>query len=379
VPSFSFINTVEVQKSPRVQQMAGMFDVSVKEKSTVTLEGNLDIDDGDWQIGLIAGPSGSGKTSVARHVFGDNLIQGFDWPSDRSILDAFPEGMSIKEITGYLSSVGFGTAPNWLRPFRVLSNGEQFRISMARALAEDLDLICIDEFTSVVDRQVAKTASHTIQKAIRRSKKKLVAVSCHFDIVDWLQPDWIYQPELGSFDRRRLRRRPSLELEVYKIDKAAWSLFSKYHYLNHNLHKAAQCFGGFINGQCVAFTSYLHFARPSHRNIKKGHRLVVHPDWQGLGIGGRLSDWLGQYLYEKGFHYYNTVAHPAMIAYHAGSPRWKLINDSRKQTRGGGKGKVIRTTGKGSTVTPGSNHGRMRQWAAALRNTKTFSYVPPSS
>lgn len=64
--------------------------------------------------------------------------------------------MGIKDIVGLLSSVGFSSPPSWVRPFRVLSTGEQFRVTMARTLAEMPDLAVVDEFTSVVDRTVAR-------------------------------------------------------------------------------------------------------------------------------------------------------------------------------------------------------------------------------
>lgn len=375
--TFDFRQEVDVQKSARVRQMSSLFDVPLEEKSAVHLKGELDLPD-DWQVGLIVGPSGSGKTSIARHLFGDKIISGFDWDGDRSILDAFPKEMGIKDITSLLCNVGFGTSPNWVRPFRVLSNGEQFRVTVARALAEIDGLVVIDEFTSVIDRQVAQVASHTVQKAVRKTEKQLVAVSCHADVIDWLQPDWIYQPELEHFERRCLRRRPEFDLKVYQVDKTVWNLFSKYHYMSPNLHKGAQCFAAFIGDRCVAFTSYIHFAHPSHKNIKKGHRLVVHPDWQGLGIGGILDNWLGQYLYELGFYYYCTVAHPAMIAFYSRSPRWKMTTDSVRENtvKKGGRRK---TTGRTSTVTGASKAGRQRQWQSALRATKTFCYVPPKS
>ncbi|MEV1247900.1 hypothetical protein [Nonomuraea sp. NPDC049750] len=66
--------------------------------------------------------------------------------------------MSIKDIVALLGAVGLSSPPAWLRPYRTLSNGEAFRASIARALAESGDLVVIDEFTSVVDRQVAKVA-----------------------------------------------------------------------------------------------------------------------------------------------------------------------------------------------------------------------------
>jgi ABC-type ATPase with predicted acetyltransferase domain len=70
---------------------------------------------------------------------------------------------------------------------------------MARALSEDTDMVVIDEFTSVVDRQVAQVASHTVQKAVRRTPgRQFVAVTCHYDVTDWLQPDWVYDVAAGA-------------------------------------------------------------------------------------------------------------------------------------------------------------------------------------
>jgi ABC-type ATPase with predicted acetyltransferase domain len=121
------------------------------------------------------------------------------WSPSRSLLDDFPAKMSIEDVTKLLTSVGFSSPPSWLRPFKVLSTGEQFRAHMARCLAEgDGDTVVVDEFTSVVDRQVAKVVSHCVQKTVRRRKsQQLVAVSCHHDVVDWLQPDWILNPHTG--------------------------------------------------------------------------------------------------------------------------------------------------------------------------------------
>lgn len=51
------------------------------------------------------------------------------------------------------------------------------------------ELIVFDEFTSVVDREIAKIASFAISKSIKRSNKQFVAVTCHYDVEDWLEPD----------------------------------------------------------------------------------------------------------------------------------------------------------------------------------------------
>ncbi len=60
-------------------------------------------------------------------------------------------------------------------------------------------------------------------------------------------------------------------------------------------------------------------------------RLVVLPNWQGLGIGGRLDDWAGEWLYDKGYDFDNTIAHPGMMAYYGRSPRWQELGPGRRR------------------------------------------------
>lgn len=365
--SFVVTKSTEVVKTGRLMQMSAMFDISNLEKSEVTWEVNLPIDEFSWNVGLIVGSSGSGKTTIARSLFEDNIVTEFNWDEKRSIIDCFPKEMSIKEITSLLTSVGFGSPPNWVRPYSVLSNGEKFRATIARGLCENSDLLVIDEFTSVIDRKIAQVASHTIQKAVRRRNQQFVAVSCHYDIIDWLQPDWIYQPNNNSFERGCLRQRPSIDLEIYPISRKDWQHFKQYHYMNTNLHTAAKCFGGFIGDRCIAFASYRLFPHPKVKDIMQGHRLVVHPDYQGLGIGGKIDDFLGQYLYKQGFRYHNVVVHPAMINYYAKSPRWKLIN----QGSGTGYSKKI----KNKSAKSSALRKKVQQFSHQ-RNSYSFSYVP---
>mgnify|MGYP000557251467 FL=1 len=75
------------------------------------------------------------------------------------------------------------------------------------------EVILIDEFTSVVDRDVAKAMSNALQKFIRRSNKRIILSSCHFDIMEWLLPDWTYSPIKGRVERHDCRRqsRPKIK------------------------------------------------------------------------------------------------------------------------------------------------------------------------
>jgi ABC-type Mn2+/Zn2+ transport system ATPase subunit len=136
VPRVDVVRSSAIVRTPRVMQLEGLFDVPPTKQSTERWSADLPLDAKPWSIGAIVGPSGAGKSTIARELFGDQLVSGHDWPTDKSVVDGFPAGMSIKDITALLSSVGFSSPPAWLRPFGVLSTGQQFRVTLARALAE---------------------------------------------------------------------------------------------------------------------------------------------------------------------------------------------------------------------------------------------------
>jgi ABC-type polar amino acid transport system ATPase subunit len=167
----------------------------------------LPLEDFDWQIGVIVGRSGSGKTSIAKQLFSDSYIRGFEYKS-KCVLDDFPTGLETSEITRMLCSVGFASPPDWLKAYDCLSQGEKMRVDIARALCLDKPLIVFDEFTSVVDREIAKVSAFAISKAVRRSTKKFIAVTCHYDVVDWLDPDWVFCTDTMEFSRKKEVGRP---------------------------------------------------------------------------------------------------------------------------------------------------------------------------
>lgn len=187
----------DVFMSDRVREVMTDFDIKA-EHSNELFEGEFEIEDKKWNVGLIVGGSGTGKTTIAKQIFGDSYISGFEY-DQKSVLDNMSETCSTKEIELAFTSVGFSSPPCWLKPYHVLSTGEKMRVDLARSILSDNETIVFDEFTSVVDREVAKTCSIAIQKEIRRRDKQFVAVSCHKDIVDYLQPDWIYDTDQNSF------------------------------------------------------------------------------------------------------------------------------------------------------------------------------------
>ena len=115
-----------------------------------------------------------------------------------------PKGVSVDEIEKAFYAVGLGSVPSWLKPYSVLSNGEKMRVDLAYAMLEN-DFVVFDEFTSVVDRNVARVASMAIAKAIRSQDKKFIAVTCHSDVLEWLEPDWIFNTNTMQMDFFQVR------------------------------------------------------------------------------------------------------------------------------------------------------------------------------
>ena len=77
------------------------------------------------------------------------------------------------------------------------------RVDIARALCFEQQLIVFDEWTSVVDREVAKLPACAVSKAVTRDKdKKFIAVTCHYDVVDWLEPDWVLNTDTMEFEKK---------------------------------------------------------------------------------------------------------------------------------------------------------------------------------
>jgi hypothetical protein len=327
--------------TPRVRQMSGLFDVPLEEKLTLSWDHDLPVEEKPWNVGLIYGPSGAGKTLLANELWPKHVVTSYDWSEDKSVMDGFPD-MSIKQITGLFNSVGFGSTPQWMVPFRVLSTGEQFRATIARALAETPGLVVVDEFSSVVDRQVAQLASHTVQKAVRKQNRQLVAVTCHYDVEDWLQPDWAYDIATRKFAWRSVQPHPPVGLEIYPADRSLWPLFARFHYLTTRLHTTAKCFAGYVDGRPVVFTADIYFPHPRAKDIMMGHRIVVLPDWQGLGIASKVTDWQGAYWHEKGYRYRAGGAHPALLHYQSKSPRWRLVGRPPRQLATGKKMRAVR-------------------------------------
>lgn len=188
MPSFDIVKKIDIKETYRVARVLSDFDMD-KSKGDVHFKGEIEIPE-NWNVGLIYGASGTGKTTLVKELFPDAVVDEFSW-GEGAFLDDFQKDIPFEEISKTLYAVGMGSVPSWVRPFHVLSNGEKMRVTLARGLLER-DFFVFDEFTSVVDRQVAKVCSLAVSRYCKKHKKKFLAVSCHKDVVEWLEPDFTF-------------------------------------------------------------------------------------------------------------------------------------------------------------------------------------------
>ena len=268
------------------------FDIQNREETSVSIP--MDLEEAknfDWNIGAILGGSGSGKTTILKEV-GDVKKVNFD--VEKPLISNF-DWLEPKDATSILTSMGLSSVPTWLRPFHTLSNGEQYRATLAYLVssAKDDEVILIDEYTSVVDRDVAKAMSFALQKYIRRENKRIIVSSCHYDILEWLMPDWTCSPQKGGVLERGdwLRQgRPQIELQVSRVEYGTWDFFKKHHYLTESVSKSCKFFLFKWNGKLIGINAVIPQPSGHYKNAVRESRIVVLPDYQGLGLGHNISE-----------------------------------------------------------------------------------------
>lgn len=272
----------------------------------------------DFKLGLIVGPSGSGKTLLLNQ-FGKEATPV--WNPDKAIISHFS---TPTEAIDKLTAVGLNSIPAWCKPYHVLSTGEKFRADLARKLHTNA---VIDEFTSVVDRNVAKAASMSLRRYVNRvGLKGIVLASCHRDIIEWLEPDWVFDTTNGEVVTSGFFR-PKINIKIYPAKRHIWPLFAPHHYLSGDISPMARCFlATWDTGTeevIVGFVASMTMPNAYMKNAWRGHRTVVLPEYQGMSIGPRISDAVAQIHINEGKRYFSRTAHPRFGSYRDASPLWK--------------------------------------------------------
>lgn len=358
-----------VSKSFRCQMAANSLDIDSEKKSIHELNIEADLES-PFNVGLIVGASGSGKTTLARQIFGERCFDPF-LDGGKPVIDQFPENLSYDDCASLLAGVGLTSVPCWIRPVYTLSNGQRARAEAAIAMTNNADITAIDEWTSVVDRTVAKVMSHCVQKFARKNAKKVILLSCHYDVAEWLDPDWIIDCNSAKFiDRRSLheterRRTDKIKFDIRECSRESWRYFSKYHYLSDGLPGGKLFLYGLYHGQNqIGFQCFANYVpqRPGHRVIFHSNRTVIHPDYAGLGLGIHLINETSHLMKQTGYKIMAKFSSTPIYRSMSKNPEWKLCNITNQIGAQKVSGRVAHT------------NNRPMPGVGVRKNVKTYSF-----
>jgi ABC-type lipoprotein export system ATPase subunit len=301
-------------------------------------------------IVLIVGTSGSGKSTIL-NTLGNRQAQ-FD--PGVNVIENFSTAERGEEL---LLATGLRSIPTWFRPPGTLSNGERHRFEMA--LCIDQGITTVDEFTSVVDRDTAKSLAYSMRQYYDRSDQTepLYIASCHRDIIEWLDPEWVYDTDLCVLENRRLLHRlgrPSITLTIRSTGPHYWDMFKKHHYLDTKMSRSGHYYVGLIGDKPVAFHAVLHSTNRDIHSYWRGHRTVVLPEFQGMGIGTAFSDAIAEFYVSQGVRYFSKTAHPSFGEHREKSPLWRPTSMNKKSRTGSylnPDGSARKMPGYGGTTT----------------------------
>jgi len=195
-----FTLTSEIFNNFRCKMACDSLDIDITKKSEHHFKlDNIDISE-DWNVGIIYGASGSGKTTLAKQLFGEDIFKNI-LDEEKPIINQLPNDFTYEECANILNGIGLTSVVCWVRPVKTLSNGQRARAEAALLMTMH-DVVIIDEWTSVVDRTVAMAMSHCVQKFAKKKNKKIILLSCHADIIEWVNPDWLIDCNKQEFVKK---------------------------------------------------------------------------------------------------------------------------------------------------------------------------------
>lgn len=180
------------------------YDIDENHQSKIMCDYTLNV---LHDVTAVIGGSGTGKTTLIRKFLKTDdvtfTIDSNDCIS-KILYDLHP---NMDDVFKLLFDVGLSSVPVWKSQFHTLSNGEKLRFEIAYKILQPNPYVFVDEFTSMLDRQTAKNLCYKLADILKKYNKKFIFASCHYDIMDWIEVDEMYDTNLKkSFTPANLKR-----------------------------------------------------------------------------------------------------------------------------------------------------------------------------
>lgn len=128
------------------------------------------------------------------------------------------------------------------------------------------------------------------------------------------------------------------------------------------MHPAAEQWVGILNGKLVCHRGVIQF--PMRKGWKRGHRMVVLPDYQGIGIGTAFENYTSKHYVDLGWNINITTTTPALVHALARDKNWVLVRNGRnkssyKDFEKYGKGDAKKNKTIANTITKQQSNNRI--------------------
>ncbi|WP_276122710.1 hypothetical protein [Pararhizobium qamdonense] len=182
-----------VERTSRVLEIAEAFGLGLAEKQFVIYDG-LKLEIRDTDVVYINGQSGSGKSLLLRDLVRQMRGEGKKVADlnevvldDRPVIEQL--GTSTNDALYLLARAGISDAWIYIRKPSELSDGQRYRLKLAKVMETDADVWAADEFGAVLDRVTAKAIAMSVQKVARERGKNLIIATTHTDLEAELAPN----------------------------------------------------------------------------------------------------------------------------------------------------------------------------------------------
>lgn len=180
------------------------YDIDDSHESKIVCDYTLNV---LHDVTAVIGGSGTGKTTLIRKFLKTDDVSFSIQSNDcitKILYDLHP---NMDDVFKLLFDVGLSSVPVWKSQFQTLSNGEKLRFEIAYKILQPNPYVFVDEFTSMLDRQTAKNLCYKLADILKKYNKKFIFASCHYDIMDWIEVDEMYDTNLKkSFTPANLKR-----------------------------------------------------------------------------------------------------------------------------------------------------------------------------
>lgn len=95
--------------------------------------------------------------------------------------------------------------------------------------------------------------------------------------------------------------------------------------MNHEISNSSRCYGLYKDEKIIGFLAVIHWAHPNNKKIKKVHRLVIHPDYQGIGLGIKFLNEIAKIYTSKKFDFMITTTAKNLVGGLKRSEKWIMI------------------------------------------------------